>query len=333
MLSDSYLDYIRGIRRYSMRTHGIYADVLRQFMEFAMPDGASDELLLESLVPQIIRSYEVYLMDTLGDSPKTVNLHLSVLSGFCRYLIRNDRLKSNPVRLVSRPKTPKSIPSFYRDGSLEQYFADTACHADEEALETLKAFGDRVSTDKTAVKMYRDRLNRMIIRLLSDTGMRRAELISLDVASVDLGRKELRVLGKGDKMREIPLVDSLCNEISLYLQSVETMLGCRRQADDPLLVTEKGRRLYPVYVDRTIKSEFEGIRSITGKKSPHVLRHTLATDLLNGGTDLYSIKELLGHASLAATQVYTHNSIEKLKNVYNNAHPRAKSGGNYGDPD
>lgn len=333
MLKDNYIDYIREIRRYSPRTQDIYESVIDGFIEFSCPDGGSDEALKEALTPVMIRNYEVYLMDDRAEDPRTVNLHLSVLSGFCRYLIRKDIILSNPVRLVARPKTSKRIPVFYRDESMEEYFKNTEQDAGEENLEMLQAFGPSAGKDKTAIEMYRRRLSRMIISLLSNTGIRRSELVGLKVGSADLGRKVLKVLGKGDKMREIPLINSLCNEISLYLQSVDTMVGCQRSADDPLLVTEKGRKLYPVYVDRVIKSELGGIKSITGRKSPHVLRHTLATELLNNGTDLYSIKELLGHSSLAATQVYTHNSIEKLKNVYNNAHPRAKSGGNYGDSD
>jgi len=333
MLKDSYIDYIREIRRYSPRTQDIYESVIDGFTEFACPSDSSDEALVSALSPTMIRNYEVYLMDDKAEDPRSVNLHLSVLSGFCKYLIRKDILKSNPVRLVVRPKTSKRIPAFYRNDSMEDYFRNTEKDANEEALDVLRAFGDTASSDKTAIEIYKARLNRMIVSLLSNTGMRRSELIGLTVGSADLSRKVLKVLGKGDKMREIPLIDCLCKEIFLYLQSVETMVGCRRSADEPLLVTEKGRKLYPVYVDRVIKSELGEIKSITGRKSPHVLRHTLATELLNNGTDLYSIKELLGHSSLAATQVYTHNSIEKLKNVYNNAHPRANSGGNYGDPD
>ena len=131
-------------------------------------------------------------------------------------------------------------------------------------------------------------------------------------------------------MREIPLVAGLCEEISLYLQSVETMTGVQAAPGRALLLTAKGRPLYPVYVDRAVKQELGAVAGINGRKSPHVLRHTLATELLDNGTDLNSIKELLGHASLAATQVYTHNSIEKLKTVYQTAHPRAKRGGNNG---
>ena len=171
----------------------------------------------------------------------------------------------------------------------------------------------------------------MIVSILYSTGIRRSELVGLTIGNVDFSRKVMKVRGKGDKTREIPLVPSLCKEISLYLQTVETMEGRRRTASEPLLVTVKGSRLYPVFIDRTIKSELGQVGSITGRKSPHVLRHSLATELLNEGSDLNSIKELLGHSSLAATQVYTHNSIEKLKKVYVNAHPRAKSGGKNGD--
>lgn len=333
MLKDNYIDYIREIRRYSPRTQDIYESVIDGFMAFACPDDMTDEALIQALSPTALRNYEVYLMDDRAEDPRSVNLHLSVLSGFCKYLIRKDVIKSNPVRLISRPKTSKRIPEFYRNESMEEYFERTGHDTDEASLEVLKGFGSSISTDKVAIEMYRARLRRLIISLLSNTGIRRSELLGLRVGSADLSRKILKVLGKGDKMREIPLIDSLCNEIFLYLQSVDTMVGCQRAADEPLLVTEKGKKLYPVYVDRVIKGELGGIKSITGRKSPHVLRHTLATELLNEGTDLYSIKELLGHSSLAATQVYTHNSIEKLKNVYNNAHPRAKNGGNYGDPD
>ena len=131
-------------------------------------------------------------------------------------------------------------------------------------------------------------------------------------------------------MREIPLTSSLSEEIMLYLQTVEMICG-RDRGETALFVTAGGRRLYPEYVDRAVRAELGEADGFTGKKSPHVLRHTLATELLDEGTDLWSIKELLGHSSLAATQIYTHNSIEKLKKVYQTAHPRAKNGGKNGD--
>ena len=127
------------------------------------------------------------------------------------------------------------------------------------------------------------------------------------------------------------MITSLCEELLLYLKAVEAMNAGNRSLTEPLLITYSGRRLYPVYLDRVIKSELAGVEGITGRKSPHALRHSLATELLNRGTDLNSIKELLGHSSLAATQVYTHNSIAKLKSIYESAHPRAKNGGKNGD--
>ena len=335
-LIDRYLQYVQAVRRYSPRTVDIYGEVLREYAEYscAPEDGISDEALSKALTPAALRNYIVHLLDEKGESPRTVNLHVSVLSGFCRYLMKEKLLDANPVRLISRPKTEKRLPEFYREESMKDYFERTAFYAGKDSFEMLLsclASGSKGDLEE-ARRLYRRRLARLIVAMLYSTGMRRSELISLDRGSLDSSRGVLHVKGKGDKMREIPVISSLSEEISLYLQTVESMVGCAATAQDPLLRTEKGGRLYPVYVDRAVKEELGG-GDITGRKSPHVLRHTLATELLDEGTDLNSIKELLGHSSLAATQVYTHNSIEKLKKVYNNAHPRAKIGANYEDKD
>jgi len=315
---DAYLTYIRDIRRYSPRTQAIYRDVLADFAQFC------EGKVVESLVPTMLRRYEADLMGR-GMKPRTVHQHLSVLSGFCRFLMGKGVLRSNPARSVKRPKMEKRLPEYYQVRSMDDYFAATEHWAGEDELEILRSYGP-APTDKSAVEIYRHRLRRLIISLLYDTGIRRAELIGLRRQSFDEARQVLRVVGKGDKMREIPLIPSLCHEICLYLQAVESMRGSASPADGPLLMTEKGRALYPVYVDRTIKEELDGY-GITGRKSPHVLRHTVATALLDDGADLNSIKEMLGHANLAATQVYTHGSVDRLKKVYNLAHPRAKNGG------
>ena len=360
-----YLTYLSTIRRYSPRTVEIYRGVLDEFSSFVSCDEASYEAtggygsagqalaaaapaatapgntatlgmlrggtaseakrwgptkedvsggswpLGEALTVQTIRSYEVYLMDEKGEGAKTVNLHLSVLSGFCKFLMKEGLLASNPVRLVSRPKQEKRLPVFYREDAMKAYFERT-----KGVLEYGK---------------YEDQLQRMILGLLYGTGIRRSELISLNRNSVDFARRVLRVRGKGDKMREIPLLPSLCDEILLYLQSQDSLKCADKAPEAPLLQTPKGGRLYPVFVDRQVKAALGGVDGISGRKSPHVLRHTLATELLDEGTDLNSIKELLGHSSLAATQVYTHNSIERLQSVYKSAHPRAKNDGNHGD--
>ena len=315
---DAYLNYIRDIRRYSPRTQAIYRDVLADFAQFC------EGKVVESLVPTMLRRYEADLMGR-GMKPRTVHQHMSVLSGFCRFLMGKGILQANPARSVKRPKMEKRLPEYYQVRSMDDYFAATEHWAGEDELEILRSYGP-APTDKSAVEIYRHRLRRLIISLLYGTGIRRAELIGLRRQSFDEGRQVLRVVGKGDKMREIPLIPSLCHEICLYLQAVESMRGSASPADGPLLVTEKGRPLYPVYVDRTIKEELDGY-GITGRKSPHVLRHTVATALLDDGADLNSIKEMLGHANLAATQVYTHGSVDRLKKVYNLAHPRAKNGG------
>lgn len=323
-LIDRYLRYISSVRRYSPRTQDGYRDVLSEFESYTLEQSGGDTDLAQFLVPSFIRSYEVHLLEEKGLGARSVNLHLSVLSGFCRFLMTEGVLKSNPVRLVTRPKTEKRLPEFYRDESMEGYFAATAHSASRDELDLLRTFGAGASGSKTATEMYERRLRRLIVSLLHGTGIRRAELISLNVGSVDFSRAVMKVRGKGDKTREVPLVPSLVSELRLYMEAVEAYLGSRQAPEDPLLMTSSAKRLYPVYVDRAVKRELGDMTDITGRKSPHVLRHTLATELLNDGSDLNSIKELLGHSSLAATQIYTHNSIEKLRKVYEKAHPRAK---------
>lgn len=307
-MTEKYIRYISSVRRYSPRTCEIYSSVLREFFDYCSPDGKED---VSVLTATSLRNYEVHLMDEKKECPRTVNLHLSVISGFCRFLIREGVLQSNPVRVVSRPKMEKRLPVFFREESMADYFKGTS---------GVPEYGS-----------YEQTLDRLIVNVLYSTGIRRSELISLNSGSYDSARRILHVKGKGDKMREIPLPASLCDEISLYLRKLDSLECCDRGPEAPLLQTPKGGRLYPVFVDRVIKKELTGVEGITGRKSPHVLRHTIATELLDEGADLNSIKELLGHSSLAATQVYTHNTIERLQTVYKSAHPRAKNGGKNGD--
>ncbi len=323
MTIESYISYLRDVRRYSPRTQTLYEEALKDFALWAETPGQAggEDMadLIGHLIPSRIREYEAYLIER-GLKPRTVHLHLSALSGYCNYLIKEGKLKSNPVRTVKRPKMEKRLPEYYTEKSMEEYLAASAHAAGEEELDILKSLKPG---DKLASELYNRRLRRLIVSLLYTTGIRRAELIGLQRNSVDTGRKTLRVRGKGDKMREIPLIPSILEEISLYLQAARSMVG-EGTPESPLLTTEKGRPLYPEFVDRAVKAELDGY-GITGRKSPHVLRHSLATALLDEGADLNAIKEMLGHASLAATEVYTHNSIERLKAQYMNAHPRAKN--------
>lgn len=316
-----YLRYISLEKRYSDRTLSIYENVLKGFMDYyAGDDEWNDGDVGNALKPIAIRNYEVWLLDSKGLSAKTVNLHLSVISAFSKYLLKEGVVSVNPVKLISRPKINKRLPVFFRKDKMEEYFSTTSIYASEENMDML------TGKDKVAEEYYEKRRKRLVIKILYDTGLRRAELIGLNKEDFDLGRGIIRVLGKGNKMREIPLLPSLSKEISLYLQATALMKSGDIQAKTPLILSKSGRRLYPMEVERIVKEEL-GDAGIMGKTSPHVLRHTLATGLLDSGADLNSIKEMLGHSSLAATQVYTHNSIEKLKQVYKNAHPRAKRGG------
>lgn len=317
---DRYISYISSVKRYSPRTVELYRRALEDFSLWA---GEGD--VLDNLIPSRLREYEAFLI-SCGRKPRTVHLQMSALSSFCSYLVREGVMGSNPARVVKRPKMEKRLPEYYEADLLAEYLLESAHGAGEDELELLLALPE---DDKTRVELYRRRLRRLIMVLLYTTGIRRAELIGLRRDSLDFGRKTLRVLGKGDKLREIPLVDSTIQEISLYLKAASSCSkDVSAESDAPLLVTEKGKPLYPEYVDRAVKQELEGL-GITGRKSPHVLRHSLATALLDRGADLNAIKQMLGHSSLAATQVYTHNSVERLKAQYINAHPRAKNEENH----
>ena len=335
---DKYIAYLQDIRRYSPRTVTLYRDAITAFADWALTPGqagederqaggdgmgAGEDVMADvigHLIPSRIREYEGHLIDA-GMKPRTVHLHMSALSGYCRFLVKEGALVSNPVKVVKRPKMEKRLPEYFTEGALEGYLEESE-HA--ESADELAVLLSSDPESRLARELYNRRLRRLIVSLLYGTGIRRAELIGLRRQSVDSGRQTLRVKGKGDKMREIPLIPSLIQEISLYLQTVSFMVG-ELPASAPLMVTEKGNPLYPAFVDRAVKAELQGRSGITGRKSPHVLRHSLATALLNEGADLNAIKEMLGHSSLAATQVYTHNSVERLKQQYMNAHPRAKN--------
>ena len=326
-LIGKYIAYIRDIRRYSERTVCAYDDILKTYCDLIHGrSDVPDNELAESMNVSQVRTYEVKLLEK-GLSARTVCQHLSALSSFCRYLVVNGYIVSNPVRLVTKPKVEKRLPSFYKGDAMAGYFERTSYLFEPEAMD---AFLQEPHT-ASGKKAYGSMLARLIVSMLYSLGLRRSELIGLSVGDVDFGRNVVKVRGKGDKMREIPLIVSLSEEILLYLKAVETMCEGRRSLKEPLLVTYAGRKLYPVYVDRAVKGELGDQEGITGRRSPHVLRHSLATELMNGGAEINSIKQMLGHSSLATTQIYTHSSISRLKANYEQAHPRAKNGGKHGD--
>ena len=306
MLKENFIRYLQVGRRYSPQTVRLYEEAVTEFYAFLEEETVTPE----AMTPQNIRSYIAYGLDT-GHSARTMNLKLSALSTWCNWLLRQDLLESNPVKKVPRPKEDRKLPQFYTEKAIDNYFDESR---------------RRVEEHPDDFSLFR---NRMILVILYATGMRRAELCGLKIADFDAGRQLFRVTGKGDKQREIPVPALICQEILLYLEKLREAYPDNPQGK--FFLTDKGSPLYLAFVDNLVKKELSGLEGFTGKKSPHVLRHSLATHLLNRGADLTSIKEILGHSSLAATQVYTHNSFEQLKKTYLTAHPRAKNGGKHGN--
>lgn len=305
---EDFTDYLKVRRRYSPRTAAIYADAIVDFLRFAWPErnglcgSVSDEEITEVLKFNIIRAYVSYMIDK-GLDERTANLHLSALSTFCNFLVKQEKLPANPVNEISRPKEKKRLPSFFTPDALARYL------------------NSPVGEDYPSVR------NRLIVTLLFDTGLRRAEAASLRIKDIDLARQTINIIGKGNKQRSVPIVEQLMEQIADYLRLRQAFLdGIAEQpagSSEAFFLTDKGRPAYVEFINRAVKGELELVKGLSGKKTPHTLRHSFATALLNNGADLNSIKEVLGHSSLAATQVYTHNSFEKLRQVYKTAHPRA----------
>lgn len=307
MLKEKFYSYLKDLRRYSPRTVELYRDAIGRFTDISGGDREDDNIPL--LTSRAIRSFVAEELDS-GLDARSVNLHLSALSTFCNFLVREGALASNPVNRIPRPKTDKPLPVFYTEHALEDYF---------------EISGRLLSENPDDFLALR---RRTIMLLLYSSGMRRAELCGLKIADFDASRHILKVTGKGDKQRQIPLPALICDELLLYLDRNREQFPSNPEGY--FFLTDKGHPLYLEFVNKVVRTELSGYAGFTGRKSPHVLRHSLATHLLNRGADLNSIKELLGHSSLAATQVYTHNSFEQLKKTYLTAHPRAKNGGDYG---
>ncbi|MDZ7738401.1 MAG: tyrosine-type recombinase/integrase [Bacteroidales bacterium] len=291
---ESFLDYLRFEKHYSQHTVRSYDNDIGQFFSFINGHKGSDEI--SDIVSGDIRSWMIYLIDS-GYSTVSVHRKISSLRTFFRYAMRAGELKLNPVDNITLPKRNKRLPVFLEEESLDK-------------LLDVYDFGEGYSGIR----------NRMIIEMLYTTGMRRAELISLRIGDIDLPEKVIRVLGKRNKQRIIPLIGNFCDNLAEYIDlRIDHFPG---QSEGWLFLTDRGNKLYDKFVYNTVR-KYLGMVTTIEKKSPHVLRHTFATHMLNHGADLNSIKEILGHANLSATQVYTHNTFEKLKKVYKQAHPRA----------
>jgi integrase/recombinase XerC len=294
MLVDSFLTYIAHEKRYSRHTVLAYTTDLQQFRDFI---AQTYELPIEEAKYIHIRDYIATLMDGKVGANSIVR-KLSTLRSFYKYLCREQVIASSPMRLVKAPKAPKKLPVFVDEQKMD------------DLLDSVEIFNDSFPS-------VRDRL---ILETFFGTGIRLSELIGLRDADVDLYQNTIKVLGKGNKQRIIPMPKLLATQLANYLSLKSTQPFNNKV--DCLFVTDTGTKVSAGLVHQTVKKYLSKV-STQEKLSPHVLRHSYATSLLNRGADLNAIKELLGHASLAATQVYTHNSIESLKTIYKQAHPKA----------
>jgi integrase/recombinase XerC len=298
MLLDRYLEHLHYERRASPHTVAAYARDLRGFESFARDLGVE---LPEKADDRVVRAWMMELMAS-GLAPRSVNRKLSSLRGFFHFARRTGDSGSDPTALLVPPKTPKRLPTFVEERRLEQLFVGT-----------------------TWPEGFEGTVHRTVMELLYGTGMRLAELLGLTPGDLDLRSATVRVLGKRNKERLLPLGRHLADLLGTYGRERSLRFGAPATGD-PLLIGPNGKPLTRRGVQRLVAHYLGGVTT-QHKKSPHVLRHSFATHLLDNGADLNAVKELLGHAGLAATQVYTHNTVEKLRKIHAQAHPRGEGTG------
>lgn len=297
LYTDEFLSYLKLERNYSDATIGNYGEDLSLFdryMQQIRPDhhpAETDPTLIDS---EDVRSWMAHMMEQ-GKKTTSVNRRLSTLHSFFKYLQATQRIQRDPTHKLRGPKNSRPLPYFLKE---------------REVNELLDA-----PTDTASYEAVR---NRLIIEIFYTAGLRVSEMAQLNVSDIDLPAAQLKVTGKGNKQRIIPFGPELKNDIEAYLP-LRAQLG---SSDSALMLTGKGRRMSTELIRREVKKLIATVSTIK-KNSPHVLRHTFATTLLNHQADLEVVRQLLGHESLAATEVYTHTTFEELKKVYNKAHPRS----------
>lgn len=293
MLKDSFLKFLRFEKNYSDKTIVSYGTDLSKFEEYFKK--LDENLDFTAVDADIIRGWVLSLMED-GYTATSVNRKLSSLRSFYHYLLRQGVVSVDSLLKVTGPKKKKPLPVFIKDADMTRLLDETAFDAGFEGL--------------------RDRL---ILEVFYETGIRRSELIGLTDADVDLFAKQIKVTGKRNKQRLIPFGDELKGDIEAYLSARKDLLP---EGGEAFFVRKNGKAMYPYLVYLLVKRYLSRVVSLK-KKSPHVLRHTFATSMLNNHAELSAVKELLGHESLTTTEVYTHTTFEELKKVYEQAHPRA----------
>ena len=303
---EDFIDYLRYERNYSIRTTEHYQADLEAFKRFY--EATDSSLNWAEMPADIVRQWVVEMMDK-GNVATSVRRRLSSLRSFYKFLLRRGLVSKDPVHNMPGPKVEKKLPSYVREKEMDRLFD-----------------GDFFSEDYQGVR------DRMILLTFYSTGIRLSELVGLEEKDVDLDQMQLKVTGKRNKQRIIPYGDEYGDSLRHYLSERNAFEKLHVSTDKSLFLDERsGQRISPVKV-RGIVKKYLSMVTTQQRNSPHVLRHTFATAMLNHNADLQSVKELLGHESLSTTEIYTHTTFEQLKEMYNQAHPRAKTkGGNYGN--
>jgi integrase/recombinase XerC len=291
----SFIDYLKFEKRYSAHTIRSYHDDLVQFFDFLEIQFGT--VKLQEISTTFIRSWLASLKDD-DITARTINRKISTLKSFFKFQLKQGKIENTPMGNIISPKISKRLPVFIKE----------------------KDLADLTKSLKSNTEDWNGLNTKMLITVFYSTGMRLSELINMKEKQVDFSRKQLKILGKGNKERIIPAGVGLLEVIKEYVNEKRKVF---EKPDDVLLVSSKGKKLNPKYAYNLVRNILTDEIKTLDKKSPHVLRHTFATHLMNNGANLDAVKELLGHASLASTQVYTHNTIEKLKNVHKKAHPKA----------
>ncbi|MHB0754043.1 tyrosine-type recombinase/integrase [Polaribacter sp. M15] len=289
---DSFLEYLSLEKKYSVHTITAYKNDLISFKDFLVTEFKQENL--SEVHYNQIRTWIVSLVD-LKISNRSINRKVSSLKSFYKFLQKTHQIKVNPLAKHKALKINKKVQIPFNQKEINQ------------VINTINEKDDFISIR-----------NKLIVELFYSTGVRRAELINVKENDIDLSNKIIKVLGKRNKQRYIPLLPSVIQTLKQYLEAKKKISA----GINELFITEKGNKIYETLVYRIINSYFSKV-STKQKKSPHILRHSFATHLLNEGANINSVKELLGHSSLASTQVYTHNSLDAIKKVYNQAHPRS----------
>ncbi len=295
MVKKNFIQYLRTEKNYSPHTEISYISDLTQLEEYTIE--TQGEFNPTAIDKDIIRGWIIEMTED-GIKPRTINRKLSAIKTFFRYLQKTEVIEVNPVDGITGPKTPKNLPTFVSHKEMEVLLRDDSLFKDD----------------------FEGVRDKFIIELLYVTGMRRSELAGLKNEDVDSKAKNVKVIGKRNRERVIPISEQTAKSLKKYIEVRDEVI---KNISPYLFVNKTGEGIKPNAIYNIVNKYLENIPTIS-KKSPHVLRHSFATEMLNSGADINAVKEIMGHSSLASTEIYTHVTFKELKRVYNNAHPRAK---------